>query len=239
MEVTKLQTKLKKATETAKKAKEMRKQALKLQEKAVKELRDYIKEYTEGDVQLLQELKKQREELYQKSDELRQRICKLKRKHMYFDLLYPHYLKYVGYKRIEAPKTFGEYGVCVICGKTKAGWFDSIDKDDIRRMEKNIIHEIAQTEENPEIRQIAQQILEVSKQVEKLNEQIKSNAKPDKKIELCKMFGHNAECIDVEDEIFKCEWCGRTLDYKEYITAHYKAQFKGIIPYYYLDDKVL
>ena len=75
---------------------------------------------------------------------------------------------------------------------------------------------------NQQINDINSQLLEISKELE----------------EICKLFGHDAECIEKWDETFRCKCCGKVMGYREYINAHFDAEYKGgIAPYYYEDPR--
>ena len=86
----------------------------------------------------------------------------------------------------------------------------------------------------PDWKETAEEFLKVYKQVSDITNEL-SNIKQNLE-EICTLFGHDAECIDKENEVFRCKCCGKEMRYKEYIDAHFNATYRGgIVPYHYRD----
>lgn len=88
----------------------------------------------------------------------------------------------------------------------------------------------------PVWKETAEAFLDINQKIEEIKNQLSEIVQALE--EICMLFGHDAECVDWENETFKCKCCGKKMGYKEYIDAHFDAKYKGgIIPYYYHDPK--
>lgn len=52
--------------------------------------------------------------------------------------------------------------------------------------------------------------------------------------ELCTLFGHDAVMTDMCSERFKCNCCGKSMSYQEYINNHHRAIYRGVVPFHYV-----
>lgn len=230
----------KEAKEQRKKAEAILKDAKKVEERAVTKFKNLRKAK-------LEELIKRKEELEQQLDTMRKEyrkmfseFCKVRGCH-----LNSRRTVITSHREIAHSFSRGSiyptetYCTCKICGNS-----NDPARFDVRRRiglffptqeGVEFIKKAAESDEKPEVREYAKKIFayhdEIEK-VEKLYEEAGKNIE-----ELCRIFGHDAELISYDKEIYKCKCCGKTLSYQEYINAHYAAPLRGgIVSYNYVDE---
>ncbi len=119
---------------------------------------------------------------------------------------------------------------CTICGRETSFTTTGYDRRDSEKycayIPEDVYDNETLTTDGKTLRIIEQEILKLKEYLNYLDYL---------KDKMCELFGHDAIIIDYEEN-FKCQCCGRTLGYQEYIDAHYKAKYLGIVPFYYNDN---
>ena len=94
--------------------------------------------------------------------------------------------------------------------------------DEFKSLKKRITSEFA-----PKITEVKTQIAEKKSEIEEINKSFQ---------EVCRLFGHDVKIVNIDKEVYKCNCCGKTLDYREYINDYYNATYKNIIAFIYSDS---
>ena len=118
---------------------------------------------------------------------------------------------------------------CTVCGRQKmerhtgfSGYYV------VQNYERKIPHEIY---DDTTLLESGRTIKIIESEISELENYI--NYLLSLKERLCELFGHDARILG--NEYFKCKCCEKEMGYQDYINAHYRAKYSGIIPFHYSD----
>lgn len=240
--------------EVAKDAKSQRKEIQELAKKAEETEKNAVLMFQELISETLKSLKEEEAELSVKHENLK---CTEERLGKIFCAETGHdYCKtQIGYQKSEHHTFVGNLRSvylceCRLCGMVKISepfYHDlyshyrrnikpkfNYDREAIMKMVLESIEKLDENDAVPDWKETAEEFLKVYKQVSDITNEL-SNIKQNLE-EICTLFGHDAECVDKENEVFRCKCCGKEMRYQEYIDAHFNATYRGgIVPYHYRD----
>lgn len=119
---------------------------------------------------------------------------------------------------------------CVICGRERSytsktfsrGW---MPKGYSREIPQDLYDDTTLREDGKSLNMLMREYEELEEYIEYLESLLEY---------LCAIFGHDAIMTDAFNEKFKCNCCGKSMGYQQYINNHHQAIYRGVVPFHYI-----